>query len=223
LARQVPSGQSTTERCLIASSLARSSTSGHRDIAFASVGEGIGVNLLRGDACRAGVAIGYEIGRPVSAYPSDLAGLDNIPAAPVLKLFGAYVISRSFLLVLRADIRRIAGGANGWVGDLEVYLSLPGSSRKFVMFAGPSLTLADGGYMQNVFGVSAHQAAASGYPSFNSHGGWKAAGLGFSATWFITQHWLLNADMAVSRLLGSAAASPITQRRTQGILALAVA
>ena len=194
-----------------------------RDIAFASVGEGLGVNLLRGDNYRAGVALGYDLGRAVSLYPSHLSGLDNIPAAPVLKLFGAYVISKSFPLVLRGDVRRVVGGANGWVADVGAYMPLPGSSKKFVMFAGPSLTLADGGYMENVFGVNTVQALASGYPHFNARGGWKGAGFGFSATWFMTSHWLFNADTAVSRLLGSAATSPITQRKTQGILALAVA
>ena len=195
----------------------------YRDIAFASVGEGLGVNVLRGENYRAGIALGYDLGRPVSLYPSHLSGLDNISAAPVVKLFGAYVISESFPLVLRADLRRVIDGANGWVGDLEAYMPLPGSSKQFVMFAGPSLSFGDGEYMENVFGVTPVQALASGYPRFNAQGGWKGAGFGFSATWFITNHWLFSGDTAVSRLLGSAATSPITQRKTQGILALAVA
>jgi hypothetical protein len=44
----------------------------YRDIAFASVGEGLGVNVLRGDNYRAGIALGYDLGRPVSLYPSHL-------------------------------------------------------------------------------------------------------------------------------------------------------
>jgi outer membrane scaffolding protein for murein synthesis (MipA/OmpV family) len=143
----------------------------YRDIAFASVGEGLGVNVLRGENYRAGIALGYDLGRPVSLYPSHLNGLDNISAAPVVKLFGAYVISKNFPLVLRADVRRVIGGANGWIGDLGAYMPLPGSSKRFVMFAGPSLTLGDGGYMENVFGVTTVQAVASGYPRFNA-GGW---------------------------------------------------
>jgi outer membrane scaffolding protein for murein synthesis (MipA/OmpV family) len=71
--------------------------------------------------------------------------------------------------------------------------------------------------------VTTVQAVASGYPRFNARGSWKGAGFGFSATWFITDHWLLNSDTAVSRLLGSAATSPITQRKTQGMLALSFA
>jgi hypothetical protein len=35
----------------------------YRDLAFASVGEGLGVNILRGQNYRAGIAIGYDLGR----------------------------------------------------------------------------------------------------------------------------------------------------------------
>lgn len=195
----------------------------YRDIAFASVGEGIGVNLLRGDNYRAGIALAYDLGRRVSQYPSHLQGLGNIEPAPVIKLFASYAVSKSFPLVIRTDIRRVVGGADGWIGDLGAYLPLPGSSRKFVMFAGPSITYGAGDYMQHVFGVDDVQAERSGYPRYNASAGLEAAGIGFSATWFFRKHWLLNIDTAVDRLLGSAAASPITQERNQGIIALAVA
>jgi outer membrane scaffolding protein for murein synthesis (MipA/OmpV family) len=48
-------------------------------------------------------------------------------------------------------------------------------------------------------------------------------GLGFSATRFITDHWLINMDTAVNHLLGSARESPITQRTVQRALALSFA
>jgi hypothetical protein len=66
----------------------------YHDIAFASVGEGLGVNLLRGSSYRAGVAIGYDLGRKESDYPSHLRGLGDIPAATVIKVFGSYAISK---------------------------------------------------------------------------------------------------------------------------------
>jgi outer membrane scaffolding protein for murein synthesis (MipA/OmpV family) len=40
---------------------------------------------------------------------------------------------------------------------------------------------------------------------------------------FLTDHWFINADTAVNRLLGSAADSPITQIRVQHALALSLA
>lgn len=195
----------------------------YRDLAFVSMGSGLGVNLLRGENYRAGIAVTYDLGRRVADYPSHLHGLGNISPAPVIKLFASYAISKSFPLVLRADVRRIIGGSDGFVADIGTYMPLPGSSRHFVMFAGPSVTFAGGDYMQNTFGVTPVQAFRSGYPVYYAHAGLKQVGFGFSATWFVTDHWLVNGQAAVSRLLGSAADSPITERATQETLSLTIA
>jgi outer membrane scaffolding protein for murein synthesis (MipA/OmpV family) len=47
--------------------------------------------------------------------------------------------------------------------------------------------------------------------------------VGFSATRFIGDHWLLNMDAAISKLKGSADISPITEASTQRVLALSLA
>jgi len=130
------------------------------------------------------------------------------------------VISKRFPLVLRADLRRVVGGADGLLGDLDAFMPLPGSSKTFVMFAGPTITFSNGQYMRKVFGVSATQAAASGYPVYAAHAGSTAIGLGFSASRFMTPHWLINVDLAWNRLRGSAADSPITQSAVQGVVEL---
>ena len=103
----------------------------YRDIAFASVGEGLGVNLLRGDNYRAGVSIGYDLGRPMSDDYEHLHGLGDIQPAPVVKVFGSYVISKKFPLVLRADVRRIVGGAR-WAAWRSGFLHA--ASRKLENF-----------------------------------------------------------------------------------------
>ncbi|HET9391500.1 MAG TPA: MipA/OmpV family protein [Steroidobacteraceae bacterium] len=192
----------------------------YKDVGFFSVGDGLGINILHGDHYQAGVAVAYDLGRKVSDDYTHLHGLGDISPAPAFKAFGTYVLAKKFPLVLRADIRQIVGGANGTVGDLEAYLPLPGSSKTFVMFAGPSITYADHRYTQHVFGVTPAQALASGYPRFGVHGGQNAVGVGFSATRFLTKHWLVNLDAALNHLRGSADESPITQSRRQRVLAL---
>ena len=122
--------------------------------------------------------------------------MGDIHAAPVAKLFASYVLSKKFPLILRVDARQIVGGANGAVGDVGVYMPLPGSSKKFVMFAGPSITLATHRYLQSEYGVTPEQSLASGHPVFDPHAGMVSVGVGFSATRFITHHWLLNLDAA---------------------------
>lgn len=195
----------------------------YKDLAFASVGEGIGLNLIHGDHYRGGLAVAYDLGRLESNDIEHLHGLGNIDRAAALKAFVSYAISKSFPMVLRADVRQIIGGADGMVADFDAYLPLPGSSRRLIMFAGPSFTYADHRYLQKEFGVTTAQSIASGYPVYEVHAGSDAAGFGFSATGFVTEHWFINLDAAVNRLLGSAAESPITQKTTQHVVVLSLA
>jgi outer membrane scaffolding protein for murein synthesis (MipA/OmpV family) len=195
----------------------------YRDIAFASVGEGVGVNLLHGDNYRAGVLLGYDLGRRESDDLTHLRGLGDIRWAPVAKVFASYAVSKAFPLVLRGDVRQLVGGADGLVADLGAYIPLPGSSKKLIMFAGPSITWADHRYLQKEFGVTPSQSLASGYPVYDAQSGASGAGFGFSVTRFLTEHWLLNLDSAAEHLLGSAEDSPITQRKMQYAVALSAA
>jgi outer membrane scaffolding protein for murein synthesis (MipA/OmpV family) len=196
----------------------------YRDVAFISTGEGIGYNFLRGDHYQAGVAMTYDLGRKESQDYANLHGMGDISPAPVGKVFASWVISRKFPLILRVDARQFIGGAQGAIGDVAVYTPLPGSSRTFVMFAGPSLSFATRHYMQVMYGVTPQQSAASGHPVYDiTSAGSSAAGVGFSATKFITGHWLLNLDAAVNEIRGSPASSPLIEKRDQKVLALSIA
>lgn len=195
----------------------------YKDIAFLSTGEGLGYNFLRGDHYQFGVAMAYDLGRKERDDLTNLHGMGDIGVAPVAKIYGSYVLSKKFPLILRVDARQFIGGAEGAIGDAGVYMPLPGSSKTFVMFAGPSITLATHHYLQTVYGVSPEQSLASGHPVYEiPHAGIAAAGVGFSATKFVTAHWLLNIDAAVSQIRGWAAQSPIVENRTQKTLAFSV-
>jgi outer membrane scaffolding protein for murein synthesis (MipA/OmpV family) len=194
----------------------------YRDIAFLSTGDGIGYNFLRGDHFQVGAGMTYDFGRKERDDYTNLRGMGNIGAAPVAKVFGSWVLSKKFPLILRADARQFVGGAEGAVGDAGVYMPLPGSSKTFVMFAGPSITLADHHYLQTLYGVTPQQALASGHPIYDPHSGTSGAGVGFSATKFITSHWLFNLDTAIHQIRGSPAHSPLVERRTQRVLVLSV-
>jgi outer membrane scaffolding protein for murein synthesis (MipA/OmpV family) len=195
----------------------------YKDVAFLSTGEGLGYNFLRGDHYQFGVAMAYDLGRKQRDDLTNLRGMGDIGAAPVAKVFGSYVLSKKFPLILRVDARQFIGGAQGAVGDAGVYMPLPGSSKTFVMFAGPSITMATHHYLQTMYGVSPAQSLASGHPEYEiPHAGTAAVGVGFSATKFVTAHWLLNIDGAVSQIRGTPVQSPIIESRTQKTLALSI-
>ena len=195
----------------------------YRDVAFISTGDGIGYNFLRGDHFQVGVSMTYDLGRKVTQDYANLHGMGDISPAPVAKLFGSWVISRKLPLILRVDARQFIGGAQGVVGDIAVYTPLPGSSKTFVMFAGPSVTLATHHYMQALYGVTPQQSAASGHPVYEiRHDGTSAAGVGFSATKFIGEHWLLNLDAAINQIRDTPSRSPIVERTFQRVIVLSV-
>jgi outer membrane scaffolding protein for murein synthesis (MipA/OmpV family) len=190
----------------------------YKDLAFISTGDGLGVNVFRGSHYQIGVAITYDLGRKEEVDYTNLRGMGNIDPAPVAKVYGSWVISKYFPAILRVDGRQFIGGAEGVVGDAGVYIPLPGSSKTFVMFAGPSITMADHHYLQTLYGVSAAQAAASGHPVYDiPHAGTVGVGVGFSATKFFGKHWLLNTDLALHQIRGSAAHSPLVEQRTQRV------
>jgi outer membrane scaffolding protein for murein synthesis (MipA/OmpV family) len=195
-----------------------------RDIAFLSTGEGLGFNFLRGDHYQAGVGVTYDLGRKEKDDLTNLRGMGDIPAAPVAKMYGSVVLSKKFPLILRVSVRQFIGGAEGAVGDAAVYTPLPGSSKTFVMFAGPSITLGTRHYLQTLYGVTPEQSLASGHPVYEiSHAGTSNAGVGFSATKFFGEHLLLNLETAISQIRGSPAHSPLVEERTQRAIALSFA
>jgi outer membrane scaffolding protein for murein synthesis (MipA/OmpV family) len=183
----------------------------YRDIAFASDGEGVGVNLLHGRNYRAGVALAYDLGRDQHDDPH-LRGLGNIDAAPEAKVFAEY-----FLLpvVFSAALHQAIGGHNGLLGEFGAYIPLPLFDQKLIIFTGPTLTLADGEYMRSYFGVSAKQAAATSFRQYNARGGFKSTGWGVTAVYRLDERWLIESDFAYERLLGDAANSPIVETSSQ--------
>ncbi|HEX6842731.1 MAG TPA: MipA/OmpV family protein [Stellaceae bacterium] len=182
----------------------------YKDIAFLSDGEGLGVNLVRGQTYRAGVAIDYDLGRD-HHLQHRLTGTGNVGVAPEAKLFAEY-----FLLpfVYRIDIRRGLGGHDGVIGDLGAYVPLPVAKNTYV-FTGPSITFADTRYMQSYFGISPAQASRSQFSAFDAHSGLVRAGWGVTALYQYDKHWWLEAEGAWQYMLGDAGRSPIVEEKSQ--------
>jgi outer membrane scaffolding protein for murein synthesis (MipA/OmpV family) len=193
----------------------------YKDIAFASTGEGIGANLFDFRHIRFGAAISYDLGRSPHVDGKSLSDLGTIHPAPEIKIFADYTLAKWLPIDIRFDGRKQLGATNGYIGDVGAYMPLPGSSQKFAWFAGPTVTIADNRYMNAYFGISNHQAAQTHYRLYKASGGFKSAGIGISAVYFVNPHVIISLNGAFDRLLGSAADSPINQSKYQAAGTLA--
>jgi len=190
----------------------------YRDIAFASTGEGLGWNILHGRTYRAGLALTYDFGRRLNQDAKSRGLGDNVQGAPEFKLFAEYVI---FPVVLRGDVRRAIGGYDGVVGDLSFYLPVAGS-KKFFVLVGPTASYGSSSFTQQFFGVSPGEAQSAGVRPFRAEAGFTSYALGSNIIWSISDHWRFDATLAATRLIGDAASSPTTDRKTQYGIALSL-
>ncbi|HTZ79123.1 MAG TPA: MipA/OmpV family protein, partial [Stellaceae bacterium] len=181
----------------------------YKDLAFLSTGEGIGVNLLRGATYRAGVAITYDYGREHN-YATRLSGTGNIDPAATPKIFAEFAV---LPVIFSLDLRYRATSQQGFVGDVSVYMPVVANDTLQV-FLGPSATFADDNYMNTYFGITPNHAAPhSQFQPYTASGGTKNVNFGATALYHFNDHWFVDLDAGVERLVGSAENSPIVQTR----------
>jgi outer membrane scaffolding protein for murein synthesis (MipA/OmpV family) len=179
----------------------------YKDLAYISLGEGIGYNVLRGTNYRAGVGLTYDIGREHNAA-TRLEGTKNIDPAPVVKGFVQYMFVP---VVLSIDVKQALTSYQGLTADFGLYMPVVGN-KKVEIFVGPEITLADSRYMQAYFGVNPQNTdAQSHFRNYSASGGLKDARLGASGMYHFDDHWFADLTVGGERLLGSAAGSPIVQ------------
>ena len=191
-----------------------------KDVAFVSTGDGIGYNVVHKRGLQLGVSVAYDLGRKERDDYANLSGMGDKPVSAVPKLFGAWAVSQAFPLVIRADVRHLLRAGGGSIADLGAYFPLPGSSSRLAMFLGPSITVADRRYLQDMYGVTNQESASSGHVPYSiKHSGIEATGLGFSATWTLSRHYLVNVNAAINYLGHLATDSPLVERASGHVVA----
>lgn len=171
---------------------------------------GLGLNLYRDSRWRFGANLSLG-GRKESQDPR-LQGLGDVERTVLAGLFAVYS-SRGVLA--RAHVATDIGGkGQGSVARLDAFGRLAAGER-FTLFAGPGLTWADRRHMQTFFGVTADQAARSGFPEFTANAGVDSLRLSAGAAYRAAPRWRILGIYSLSRLQGDAAASPIIETRTR--------
>lgn len=121
-----------------------------------------------------------------------------------------------------SSLRYGAGSdGTGLVADLGAAYSAP-IAAQLRLGMGAGLSYANAAYQQSFFGVTASQAAASGYPVYTPGAGLRQGRAYLALTYTASPRVFATAGIATQVLTGDAADSPLVQNRssTHGLLAV---
>lgn len=179
---------------------------------FASTEAGLGWNASTRADLQAGIRLLPVLGRtPDSA--TRVAHLPGIPLQVERTLFANWQPA-PWAQVQSALRTGLAPGGQGVLAELGGSAGLPLAEH---WLGGVTLGMSwgNGAWRQAIWGISASQAQASGLPVFTAGPGWQDLQLTFGAEWTMAPGLRLTGRLERTRLLGAAAASPLTESRWQ--------
>lgn len=198
----------------------------YRDIAFASIDKGIGVNLFSAHGFTAGAFVNFRAGREVKESRRYLTGLGDVDSALAAGAFVKYDYGRFFStqITLSKGITSFGGGKNkvnalgflekseGNLGtriDWSADVRMPLFDNRLHLSVGPRVSFFDKEYGESAYGITVNQALASGYRPYKAKAGIAEIGVGGSARYRITENISATAFGSYTRIIGDAAKSPL--------------
>ncbi|HFV9236966.1 TPA: MipA/OmpV family protein [Enterobacter mori] len=165
-------------------------------------------------------AVSYRTGRKDKDVSSDsissgsdyLRGMGDIKGSAIVVPGLGYKVTDWLHLQLQAEVP-VSERDNGEAVHIGIISPLYISPKNEVTLALTSSWGSDK-YMQTYYGVSAAQAAASGFARHDAGAGIYAYSLNLDWTHRLTSRWSVLAAAGVTQLTGDAADSPIVQRKT---------
>ena len=185
---------------------------------FAGVTNGIGYNFADSQRMQYGLRVTADFGRKESRA-SALRGMGDVDARAEFGGFFNYALSPE--VSFTSSLRYGAGNdRKGLIVDLGGDYSIEMGAHWRVGL-GAGISLANAEYLQSFFGVTAAQAAASGYRAHAPGAGVRDGRVSLSLTYMASPRVSVTAGVTASALLGDAADSPLVRKKTsvQGLLA----
>lgn len=183
----------------------------YRDRFFASVRDGIGLNLLRFEGFRAGPVVNAAFPRDDDKPARALRGLGDVDFTVEPGAFAAYDFGEA--AGIKVEARNGVNGHEGLIVEGALSLNAPPllDGRLFVS-GGPKIAYYDEDYSRSYFGVTPVQSLRSGYAAFRPDDGYEA-GVVAGAAYRVTERVTLAAFGEYGRLLGDVKRSPIVRGR----------
>ncbi len=178
----------------------------YKDIAFFSVQEGLGVNLIRTDDFRAGPVARVRFARDESENEA-LKGLGDVDLAIEAGGFAEWRKDGwSAKIVALTDVSDAHGGSTARVSVGRSFRLKP-----VIVSLGADAQFVSKDVNQTYFGVNAAQAARSGYAVYSPKGGLQSAAVSALTVLPLSQNSAVLGLVSYTKLMGDAADSPIVR------------
>ncbi|TDK31751.1 MipA/OmpV family protein [Rhizobium deserti] len=171
---------------------------------------GVTVTALRHEGFALAARVGYESGRDEDDGDR-LRGLGDIDFAATV---GAKASYQWQALELYATLDQTIDGSESLIGTVGAEFQAPVTER-LILGAGVEAVIADDNHMEAYFGVNAAQSARSGLPQYKAEAGLKRVNISASATYMLSENWLVRGEAGLGILTGDAADSPIVEEKLQ--------
>lgn len=178
---------------------------------------GVTVTALQRNGFSLSGKVGYESGRDAGDHDR-LRGLGDIDLAATVGVKAAYEWGP---VELYAEVDQTIGGSESLIGTFGVGYSAP-VTEKLILGARAEAIVANDKHMEAYFGVDSAQSAASGLPEYKAKAGLKRVNVSASATYLLTDNWLVRGQAGLGILTGDAADSPIVQEKLQPSVSLGI-
>lgn len=193
----------------------------YKDKFFASVGEGVGYNVINSNGWRVGPIAKYAFQRQENGKnpfrvagkaSTALRGLGDVDATLEL---GGFVEYSYEPFTYKVELRQGVDGHEGMIG--ETSLNYTGSIDRFgppIFYAfGPRATFADSNYNNAYFGITQTQSTNSGLSRYSADAGLVSYGVGGFVSLPVSDSVSVSAFGGYDRLGNQVADSPLIKQR----------
>lgn len=180
---------------------------------------GVRLRVWRSECCRVRVVLGLSESRGVS-MDSPIAKLADVDRG----LNTGFVFEGRIVgpLAFRLNARQeISGGHSGATVVPALGLVLRDKTETYSVIPEIALTWASNDFMDAFFSVNPTGAAASGLRAFNASGGFRDVSLRMTATYRMSEDWMVVGRVQAAQLLSDAKRSSITRQTGDSFQGLA--
>ncbi|KKX32946.1 MipA/OmpV family protein [Rhizobium sp. LC145] len=171
---------------------------------------GVTVTALRHEGFALAAKVGYEGGRDEDDADR-LDGLGDIDFAATIGAKASYSWKG---FEFYASVDQTIDGSESLIGTFGAEYQASVTER-LILGAGVEAVVANSKHMEAYFGVNAAQAARSGLSEYKPDAGLKRVNVSASATYMLSENWLIRGEASLGILTGDAADSPIVEEKLQ--------